>query len=233
MKRILCLAFALLIALAPAGRAEGIKVGISKLLGYPGVPIAIARGYFKAEGIDAEMVYFDSAQPIAVAVASGGVDFGVSGMSASFYNARGAGPAAPHRLVGRRSAGLLQPHASSPRTRPMTAGLTSPKELAGHSVAITQVGTSLHYSIGRAAEKFGFPMSAVDGEAAAIQHQRHRGADRRHGRRRGDAELAGAARARQGRDQAASAGSARWRRILDRQRLLHLDQDRQRAAAIW
>jgi NitT/TauT family transport system substrate-binding protein len=33
--------------------------------------------------------------------------------------------------------------------------------LAGHSVAITQLGTSLHYSIGLTAEKFGFPMSAV------------------------------------------------------------------------
>jgi NitT/TauT family transport system substrate-binding protein len=41
------------------------------------------------------------------------------------------------------------------------AGLTSPKDLRGHSVAVTQLGTSLHYSIAVAAEKFGFPLSSV------------------------------------------------------------------------
>ena len=55
--------------LALPAHAESIKVGISKLLSYPAVPIAIERGYFKEQGIDAEMSYFDSAQPIAVAVA--------------------------------------------------------------------------------------------------------------------------------------------------------------------
>ncbi len=63
-------------ALAVPAQAESIKVGISKLLSYPAVPIAIERGYFKEQGIDASMEYFDSAQPIAVAVASGSVDFG-------------------------------------------------------------------------------------------------------------------------------------------------------------
>ena len=70
---------------ATQAQAESIKIGLSKLLSYPATPIAIERGYFKAEGIDAQMVFFDSAQPIAVAVASGDVDFGVSGLSAGFY----------------------------------------------------------------------------------------------------------------------------------------------------
>ncbi len=79
-------------ALAPApAHAESIKVGISKLIGYPGVPIAVERGYFKEQGLDAEMVYFDSAQPIAVAVASGDVQFGTAGMSAGFYTLAAGG----------------------------------------------------------------------------------------------------------------------------------------------
>src|SRR5512135_1870786 len=94
MKRSLgLLAVACLIAAAghaPA-QAESIKVGLSKLLSYPAVPIAIDRGYFKEQGIDAEMVFFDSAQPVAVAVASGSVDFGVSGLSAAFYTLAGQG----------------------------------------------------------------------------------------------------------------------------------------------
>ena len=72
--------------LALPAHAESIKVGLSRLLGYPAVPIGIERGYFKAQGLDVEMVFFDSAQPISVGVASGDIDFGVSGMSAGFYN---------------------------------------------------------------------------------------------------------------------------------------------------
>jgi NitT/TauT family transport system substrate-binding protein len=48
---------------------------------------------------------------------------------------------------------------ASPRA--YDAGLTSPKDLAGHSVAVTQLGTSLHYSIAVAAQKFGYPLSSV------------------------------------------------------------------------
>src|ERR1700761_8490035 len=69
----------------PPAQAETVKIGLSKLVSYPAVPIAIARGYFKDQGIDAQMVFFDSAQPIAVGVTSGDIDFGVSGLSAGFY----------------------------------------------------------------------------------------------------------------------------------------------------
>jgi len=74
----------LLASTGTPAHAETIKVGLSRLLGYPAVPIGVERGYFKAQGIDVEMVFFDSAQPISVGVASGDIDFGVSGMSAGF-----------------------------------------------------------------------------------------------------------------------------------------------------
>jgi NitT/TauT family transport system substrate-binding protein len=145
---------------ATAARAEAVKIGISKLLSYPAVPIAIERGYFKEQGIDAEMVFFDSAQPIAVGVASGGVDFGVSGLSAGFYTLAGQGQL---RLLA-SSAGE-QPGFYNltfiVSSKAYEGGLKSVKDLPGHDVAITQLGTSLHYSIGLAAEKFGFALSAV------------------------------------------------------------------------
>jgi NitT/TauT family transport system substrate-binding protein len=151
---------ALLLSVTTSVHAEAVKVGISKLLSYPAVPIAIERGYFKEQGIDAEMVFFDSAQPIAVGVASGGVDFGVSGLSAGFYTLAGQGQL---RLLA-SSAGE-QPGFYNltflASNKAYDAGLKSVKDLAGHDVAITQLGTSLHYSIGLAAEKFGFPLSAV------------------------------------------------------------------------
>src|SRR5579862_6033655 len=145
---------------AGSADAETVKVGLSKLLSYPGVPIAIERGYFKEQGIDAEMVFFDSAQPIAVGVASGGVDFGVAGLSAGFYTLAAQGQL---RLIG-ASAGE-QPGFYNltflVSNKAYDGGLKSVKDLPGHDVAITQLGTSLHYSIGLAAEKFGFPLSAV------------------------------------------------------------------------
>ena len=163
MKRITFLAILsalLLAALSPAARAEQVKVGLSKLFGYPGVPIAVARGYFKAEGIDVEMVYFDSAQPIAIGVASGGVDFGVAGLSASFYNLASQGQLRLIASSGGEGAGFHN-LAYLGSDAAFAAGLKSPKDFPGHSVAITQLGTSLHYSIGLAAMKFGYPMSAV------------------------------------------------------------------------
>jgi NitT/TauT family transport system substrate-binding protein len=141
-------------------QAETIKVGISKLIGYPGVPIAVERGYFTAEGLDAQMVFFDSAQPIAIAVASGDVEFGVAGMSASFYTLAGQGQLRLIASSGGDAPGFYN-LAFVASTKAYEAGLKSVKDLQGHSVAITQVGTSLHYAIGQAAERYGFPITTV------------------------------------------------------------------------
>src|SRR6185503_17102726 len=72
---------ALFLAL-PARAADHLKVGTSHISGYAGVPVALARGYFAAQDIEVEMVFFDSSQPISVGVASGDIDLGVSGSSA-------------------------------------------------------------------------------------------------------------------------------------------------------
>jgi NitT/TauT family transport system substrate-binding protein len=140
--------------------AETVKVGISKLIGYPGVPVALDRGYFKAEGLDVEMVFFDSAQPIAIAAASGDVEFGVSGMSASFYTLAAQGQLRLIASSGGDAPGFYN-LAFVASNKAYDAGLKSPHDLRGHTIAITQVGTSLHYAIGQLAERDGFPMSAV------------------------------------------------------------------------
>jgi NitT/TauT family transport system substrate-binding protein len=153
------LAMTMFLMISPA-RAESIKVGISKLIGYPGVPIAVERGYFKEQGIDVEMVYFDSAQPIAVAVASGDVQFGTAGMSASFYTLAGQGQL---RMIASSSGDApgFYNVAFLVSNRAYDAGLKTVADLKGHSVAVTQVGTSLHYAIGGAARRYGFDMSDI------------------------------------------------------------------------
>jgi len=148
------------LAMTAPAHAESIKVGISKLIGYPGVPIAIERGYFKAQGIDAEMVYFDSAQPIAVAVASGDVQFGTAGMSAGFYTLASHGQL---RLIASSvgdAPGFFN-LAYVVSNKAWDSGLKTPADLKGHTIAVTQVGTSLHYAIGGAAKRYGFGINDV------------------------------------------------------------------------
>jgi NitT/TauT family transport system substrate-binding protein len=156
----------IMLALAAAGwaggaQAEIVKIGLSKLISYPGVPIAIQRGYFKQQNIDAQMVFFDSAQPISVGVASGDIEFGVSGLSAGFYTLAAQGQLKIVAASAGEQPGFynLTFVASN---KAYDAGLKSVKDLPGHNIAITQLGTSLHYSIGLAAEKYGFPMSAIN-----------------------------------------------------------------------
>jgi NitT/TauT family transport system substrate-binding protein len=153
------LALALLSMGGPAS-AETVKVGISKILAYGDVPIAKDRGYFAAEGIDAELVFFDSAQPVAVAVASGDCDFGMAAATAAFLSLANEGTlkslaGSNRETPGYRSLAFLASN------RAYDAGLTSVRDLSGHSVAITQVGTPLEYALGRVLKKYGHDLDSV------------------------------------------------------------------------
>jgi len=139
---------------------EDIKVGTIKTKGYGPVYVAQERGYFAAEGVPVTLVYFDSAQPIAVATVAGSIDFGVGGMTGGFYNLAGQGAL---RIIAGSAleipgvhyfAYLVSGHASE-------AGLKSPKDLAGHSVAITQIGSAQHYILGLLADKYRFDLKSL------------------------------------------------------------------------
>jgi NitT/TauT family transport system substrate-binding protein len=145
----------------PSRAAETVKVGITPLMGYAGVPVADALGYFKAEGITIQQVEFHSAAPIGVAVASGDADFGVSGMSASFYTLAAHGQL---RLI----ASASQDHPGFHTlllvgsNKAWDGGLKAAKDLPGHSVGVTQVGTSLEYSVGLIAKRWKFPFDKIE-----------------------------------------------------------------------
>jgi NitT/TauT family transport system substrate-binding protein len=147
------------VSIVPA-HAESIKIALTKLLSYPSVPIAIERGYFKEQGLDADMVFFESAEPMAVALASGDVDFGVSGLSAAFYTLAAQG----HMQILASSA-IEHPGFFNlvflGSVKAYDAGLTSAHALPGHSFGVTQIGTSLQYTLGLLAEKDKFPLTDV------------------------------------------------------------------------
>jgi len=147
-------------AFAAPAAAETLKVGILKLASSGAVFIAAEEGYFTAEGIEPSLVYFDAAQPVAVAAVSGDIDVGVTGLTAGFYNLAGKGLL---RIIGAQSREEPGYHLIGylASNHAFAAGLAALKDLPGHSVGVTQVGSTFHYSLGLLAEKLGFPLERV------------------------------------------------------------------------
>ncbi|HTC97272.1 MAG TPA: ABC transporter substrate-binding protein [Bradyrhizobium sp.] len=136
------------------------KIGVLRLQSSAPVFIAQDKGYFREVGLDVELKFFDAAQPIAVATTSGDVDFGITAFTAGLYNLAGKGTLKVIGGMSREKAGypLIGYFASN---KAYEAGLKTPKDLAGKRVAVTQVGSSFHYSLGLLADKYGFKVSDV------------------------------------------------------------------------
>ncbi|MEH2489714.1 ABC transporter substrate-binding protein [Bradyrhizobium sp. AZCC 2230] len=136
------------------------KIGVLRLSSSAPVFIAQDKGYFREAGLDVELKFFDAAQPIAVATTSGDVDFGVTAFTAGLYNLAGKGVLKVIGGMSREKAGypLIGYFASN---NAYASGLKTPKDLAGKRIAVTQVGSSFHYSLGLLADKYGFKLSEV------------------------------------------------------------------------
>src|SRR5579875_2247522 len=81
-------ALAVVLALASAGaaRAETIKLGLLKTAGNGAIFVAQDRGYFAAENLTVDLVFFDGALPIAVATVGGEIDIGSTALTGGLYN---------------------------------------------------------------------------------------------------------------------------------------------------
>jgi len=159
------LAIAGLLALAIGSTAHAedtlkAKVGVLRLSSSAPVFIAQDKGYFRDAGLDVELKFFDAAQPIAVATTSGDVDFGITAFTAGLYNLAGKGTLKVIGGMSRDRPGypLIGYFASN---QAYAAGLKMPKDLAGKRIAVTQVGSSFHYSLGLLADKYGFKLSEM------------------------------------------------------------------------
>ena len=152
------------------------KVGVLRLSSSAPVFIAQDKGYFRDAGLDIDLKFFDAAQPIAVATTSGDVDFGVTAFTAGLYNLAGKGTLKVIGGMSREKAGypLIGYFASN---NAYAAGLKAPRDLAGKRIAMTQIGSSFHYSLGLLADKYGFrlsdvkvlPMQSLSNAAAALK----------------------------------------------------------------
>jgi NitT/TauT family transport system substrate-binding protein len=164
------------IGAAQAEEALKARIGVLRLSSSAPVFIAQDKGYFRDAGLDVELKFFDAAQPIAVATTSGDVDFGITAFTAGLYNLAGKGTLKVIGGMSREKAGypLIGYFASN---NAYAAGLKTPKDLAGKRIAVTQVGSSFHYSLGLLADKYGFkladlkvlPLQSLSNAAAALK----------------------------------------------------------------
>ncbi|AXX97921.1 ABC transporter substrate-binding protein [Profundibacter amoris] len=143
---------------APAFAGTRLKVGALRFTSHAASFVAFERGYFADEGLDVEFEFFQAAQPMAVAIASGDVDYAVTAISGGLISLAEKGAA---KVIG----GALSEEEGIDGQKILAsvaafdAGLTSPAMLDGKSYGITQPGSSFHYMGSKIAAKEGVKVS--------------------------------------------------------------------------
>ena len=151
---------AALAAASPAAALDHAKIAVVSSLSSAPAFVADAKGYFRDEGLDVELVRFDSAAPIAVAVASGDVDFGSVGLNAAFFTLANQGIL---KIIGSGNGEHkgFQGIGYILSNQAYDAGIRRFEDLRGHSVAITQLGSALQYSLDLVLRKHGVDLKDV------------------------------------------------------------------------
>lgn len=143
-----------------AQAADAVKIGILSLTSHSPSIIAAGKGYFAEQGIEPEFIKFQAAQPMAVAIASGDIDFGMTAISGGLISLAEKGVV---RIIG----GALQEEAGIEGQKIIVskaaydAGVTSPEMLKGHSFGVTTTGSSFHYMAHKIADGAGFDRSEL------------------------------------------------------------------------
>jgi NitT/TauT family transport system substrate-binding protein len=170
MRRGVLALLALLALTTGAGDAQPVqkvKLGVLKLTASAVLFLGVEKGYFKEFGVEPELVYFQAAQPIAVALASGDIEVGATGLTAGLYNIVAGGV----RIWIVADKGREWPDynltALVVRKDLYDAGARTLRDLKGKKIGVTQVGSTFHYNVGRYLEKEG--MAPGDVELVPLQ----------------------------------------------------------------
>jgi NitT/TauT family transport system substrate-binding protein len=158
--RILAGAVAAVLLAAAVAQAEPLKIGGVRTSAAGALYIAAAKGYFAAAGIEPEFVDFDSPGAVPLAVVSGSIDIGAAGVSAELYSLAAQGAlkifaGQAHETKGYHVNAFLVSNAAA------AAGLTRFDQLAGHSVAISQIGSPVQYAASQVALKHGIALDRL------------------------------------------------------------------------
>ena len=155
-----CAALSMLLASTAASAADAVNVAVLRFVSSGPIFIAKEKGYFAAEGLDVTLKFFDAAQPVAVAIASGDADFGATGFTAGLFNIAGKGAL---KVIGAQFSEVkgFEGSALVASTKAFDAGLTGVAMLKDKSFGLTQTGSSFHYMLGKLTAGAGIEMSAV------------------------------------------------------------------------
>ena len=156
---LLVLAAAVLGAGPVAAQAKKVKIGVLKLSSSAPIFLGVERGTFREFGIEPELVYFQAAQPIAVAIAAGEVEVGATGLTAGLYNV----------IAGGEKIWVVADKGREWPGYPLTALLVqkdgpvrSIRDLRGKKVGLTQLGSTFHYMLGNLLEQEGLSLADVE-----------------------------------------------------------------------
>lgn len=135
-----------------------ITVGALRFTSHSGSFIGFERGYFAEAGLDVEFKFFQAATPMAVAIASGDVDYAVTAMSGGLVSLADKGAikvigGALSEEVGIDGQKFLVSDAA------YQSGVTTPSQLAGKSYGMTTAGSSFHYMGSKMAAAEGIEMT--------------------------------------------------------------------------
>ncbi|MFK7994270.1 MAG: ABC transporter substrate-binding protein [Granulosicoccus sp.] len=123
---------------------QKITVGALRFTSHAASFVAFERGYFADAGLEVEFKFFQAAQPMAVAVASGDVDYAVTAISGGLISLAEKGAA---KVIG----GALSESSGIDGQKILVSdaafqdGVVEPSQLDGKTFGITQSGSSFHY----------------------------------------------------------------------------------------
>ncbi|WP_305986107.1 ABC transporter substrate-binding protein [Roseibium sp. MMSF_3544] len=144
---------------APAiAQNKKIVVGALRFTSHSGSFIAVERGYFAEAGLDVELKFFQAAQPMAVAIASGDVDYAVTAVSGGLISLADKGAI---KVIG----GALSEEKGIDGQKILASdaafkgGLTAPANLGGKTFGMSTAGSSFHYMGSKVAQAEGVEMS--------------------------------------------------------------------------
>lgn len=138
-----------------------VKVGMLKVSSSAPLFVGLEKGFFQAEGIKVEPVWFKAAQPIALALASGDIDIGATGLTAGLYNAVAQGTKITvvadkgREWPGYRLCALMVD------ANLAKSGVKNLAQLKGKRIGITQMGSTFHYMLGNLLEKKGLSLKDI------------------------------------------------------------------------
>ena len=139
---------------APLPPRDSLQISLLPFFSSAAVFIAKERGYFSEQNLDVNFIHAGAAQNVALAVASGEADIGVTALTAGFYNLAGKGEL---KII----AGQYQEKKGWPGATYLACnsafekGLTSPKMTIDHRMGITQTGSTFHRWYGAMAQSQG------------------------------------------------------------------------------